>query len=352
RNLRGRARHRGSRAESGGKRPELEGRRHDRFPADAHRQNSRQSLLVTGMESQKPIVIPVDASKARPSVIPHGGIGGLLFWISVCVFLGISAFHFYGEFTVQDRKARALQGESELLRRENQKLHAVVDQLQTELSQTGSLLPLQQDLLGQSGAANGVGEPKQGETGSRMLTSSETLELQTLEERLNHAFAARVIAKEAAILQRGGGVVIVLDDRTLFPGAGLKVGSSGQTLLHEVVAALQALPESSEVRVTAFADPLPTAAGSRKAAMSNWEVSSLRASAVAKQLVEGEHLPAGQVSASCRGAQPRLADAPEAADAGLSAHRLEIGLILHPDARGDRGEARSEVGSSGRQGGR
>ncbi|WP_018290276.1 OmpA family protein [Verrucomicrobium sp. 3C] len=283
------------------------------------------------MESQKPNVILVDVPKGRPSVIPYGGMGGLLFWIAVCVFLGIGTFHFHGAFTVQDRKARALQGESELLRRENQKLHAVVDQLQTELGQTGSLLRLQQELIGQSAAGNGMDDSKKEEPRSQSLSPSETLELRTLEERLDKAFAARLNAKEAAILRREDRIVIVLDHRTLFPGAGLKIGTSGLTLLHEVAAGLQSLPESPEVRVTAFADPSPTTASSRQASLSNWEVSSLRASAVAKQLVEGEHLPAGQVIASCRGAQLPLVKGPGVSP-GPSAHRLEIWLILHPDA--------------------
>ncbi|MDD2675999.1 MAG: OmpA family protein [Methylacidiphilaceae bacterium] len=304
------------------------------------------------MESQKPAVVPVDAQKVRPSVIPHGGIGGLLFWIGVCVFLGIGTIHFYGEFTVRDREVRALKGDSELLRRENQKLHAVVDQLQTELSQTGSLLRLQQDLIGQSAAANGAGDSKKEEPRSRALSLSETLELRTLEERLDKAFAARVIAKEAAILRREDGVVIVLDDHLLFPGAGLKMGSSGLTLLHEVAAGLQPLPPSVEVRITAFADPSPTPAGARKGPVPNWEVSSLRASAVAKQLVEGEHLPAGKVIASCRGAQPPLEKARGVAP-GPAAHSLEIELLFNPDTRGDRREATSGAASSSeRQGGR
>ncbi|VVM05694.1 OmpA/MotB family protein [Methylacidimicrobium tartarophylax] len=304
------------------------------------------------MESQEPAVVPVDVQKVRPSVIPYGGIGGLLFWISVCVFLGISTIHFYGKFTVRDRDVRALQGDSELLRRENQKLHAVVDQLQTELSQTGSLLRLQQDLIGQSAATNGTGDSKREEPRSRTLSPSETLELRTLEERLDKAFAARTIAKEAAILRREDGIVIVLDDHTLFPGAGLKIGSSGLTLLHELAAGLKPLPPSVEVRITGFAEPSPTLAGARKTPLSNWEVSLLRASAVAKQLVEGEHLPAEKVIASCRGAQLPSAKTPGAA-AGPSAHPLEIELIFNPDTRGDQREAtRGGAGSSERQGGR
>ena len=300
------------------------------------------------MESQEPVVVPVDVHKVRPSVIPHGGIGGLLFWISVCIFLGISTIHFYGKFTVRDREVRALQGDSELLRRENQKLHAVVDQLQTELSQTGSLLRLQQDLIGQSAAANGAGDSKREEPRSRTLSPSETLELRTLEERLDKALAARAIAKESAILRREDGVVIVLDDHTLFPGAGLKIGSVGLTLLHELAAGLQPLAPSAEVRITAFADPSPTPASARKAPLSNWEVSLLRASAVAKQLVQGEHLPAERVTASCRGAQLSVAKAPGVA-AGPSAHPLEVELVFNPDAHGDQ---RGGDSSSERQGGR
>ncbi len=280
---------------------------------------------MTDMESKKPVVIPVDVPRARPSVVPHGGIGGLLFWISVSVFLGISTFHFYGHFTARDREARALQGDSELLRSENQKLRSVVDQLQTELSQTGSLLRLQQDLLGQTATANGAGESNKEKAQAR--TPSETLELRTLEERLDKVFAARVLAKEAAILPQETGVVIALDSRTLFPGAGLKIGGPGQALLREVAAGLQPLSGSFEVRIVAFAEPTPAAPGARKSSLSNWEISSLRSAAVAKALVDGEHLAAGQVVASCRGAEYRTAGG-AGANQGLSAHRLEIGLFL------------------------
>ncbi|QSR84321.1 hypothetical protein [Methylacidimicrobium sp. B4] len=313
---------------------------------------------MTDMESQKPVVIPVDVPKARPSVVPYGGIGGLLFWISVSVFLGISTFHFYDHFTARDREARALQGDSELLRSENQKLRSVVDQLQTELSQTGSLLRLQQDLLGQTAAVNGAGEAIQEKPRTR--TPSGTLELRTLEERLDKAFAARVLAKEAAILPQESGVVIALDYRVLFPGPGLKIGAPGQALLHEVAAGLQPLSGAVEVRIVGFVDPTPAAPlaqaapGARKNPMSNWGLSSLRSAAVARVLVDGEHLAAGRVTASCRGAENRAAAGVGSnPNPGLSAHRLEIGLFLteHPPGEGA-GDAGGSAGSSERQDGR
>lgn len=298
---------------------------------------------MTDTESQKPVVISVDVPKGRPGVVPYGGLGGLLFWISVCIFLGISTFHFYGSFTDRDREARALQGESELLRSENQKLRSVVDQLQTELSQTGSLLRLQQDLLGQAAAPNGSEESTKGKPRARTLSSSQALELRTLEERLEKAFAARVIAKEAVILPQENGVVVALDYRALFPGAGLKVGAPGQALLHEVAAGLQPLSGAFEVRIVAFADPAPAspaatsaaaAPGARKSPMSNWAVSALRSAAVARSLVDGEHLPVGRVVASCRGVDPGTAGVAEAGQ-GVSSHRLEIGLFFPENARGD-----------------
>lgn len=303
------------------------------------------------MKSHKPVVIPIDANNVRPSIVPHGGLGGLLFWISVCVFLGISTFYFYGHFADRDREARALQGDSELLRRENQKLHSVVDQLQTELGQTGSLLRVQQELLAQPGTGNGSGESKKEMPRDRAFSSSETLELRTLQERLDKVFAARMNAKEAVILPQESGVVIVLDDRALFQGTGLKIGSSGEALLHEVAIGLQPMLRSIEIRITAFADPPPTTPGVHKSPMSNWEVSSLRASAVAKSLVDVEHLPPGQVVASCRGAKQPL-EGDLRADRGLSAHRLEIGLFLTSDAEGVREAAGRAADSNGRQDGR
>ncbi len=278
------------------------------------------------MESTKSVVIPVDAHKVRPTVVPYGGIGGLLFWVSVCIFLGISTFHFYSYFTVRDREARALQGDSELLRRENQKLRSVVDQLQTELGQTGSLLRLQQELLGQSAAANGGQEAKKEPPRDPVLSPSERLDLRTLEERLDRALAAQVSAKEAAILPKENGVVIAIDSRALFPGAGLKVGSAGQMLLHEVAAGLQPLLGSVEVRVIAFATP-----ASEKNPRANWEVPSLRSAAVAKALVDGEHLPPKRVVASCRGAGQRSGEG-VGEDEKMSSRRLEIGLFLSADS--------------------
>lgn len=298
-------------------------------------------------ESQNPVVIPADPPpRTRPTVVPYGGIGGLLFWVSVSVFLGIGTFHFYRLFTVRDREARALQGDSELLRRENQKMRAVVDQLQTELSQTGTLLRLQQDLLSQAPAANGAGQKV--EEKGEALTPSQTLELRALEERLDKALAARISAKEASILPQERGVVIALDSRVLFPGAGPKIGAPGEALLHEVAAGLQPILGSAEVRIVAFADSAPAVPGARKNAAGNWEACSLRSAAVAKALVEVEHLPAGQVVASCRGAVP-VAESGSADNQGYSGRRLEIGIFLEKtpvtaEASPDRGPV------SGRQG--
>lgn len=287
---------------------------------------------MTEMERGKPVVIPVEGPKARPSVVPYGGIGGLLFWISVSIFLGISTFHFYGNFTDRDREARALRGDSELLRSENQKLRSVVDQLQTELSQTGSLLRLQQDLLGQSATANGARESGKEEPRARTLSPSEAIDLRTLEERLDKAFAAQVNANGAAIRPQENGVVIALDPRILFPGAGTKIGSLGQALLHEVAVGVQPLSGAIEVRIVAFADPAPAAPGARRSSSTGWEISSLRSASIAKALVEGEHLPAGQVIASCRGAEQRAT--PSGANPGLSAYRLEIGIFFVGKAHG------------------
>ncbi|MGD9896752.1 MAG: hypothetical protein AB7T14_06735 [Candidatus Methylacidiphilaceae bacterium] len=303
------------------------------------------------MKSQKPVVIPADVQKPRPSVVPHGGIGGLLFWISICVLLGIGTFYFYGQSTAWDREARALRGDSEVLRRENQKLHAVVDQLQSELSQTGSLLRIQQDLLGQSPVGTGAAEPKGEELRSRTLSAPEAADLRVLEERLDKTFAGRTSAKEAAIIPRQDGIVIALDYRIFFPGAGLKIGNPGLALLHEVAEILQPFLQSIEVRIMAFADPPTTPPGLRKSPMSNWELPLLRSSAVAKALVEGEHLPAGQVVASCRGAELYLANDPKG-EHRLSVHPLEIGLFFNEASHGEQREVRRAGTASERKDGR
>ncbi|MEB3283786.1 MAG: flagellar motor protein MotB [Candidatus Sericytochromatia bacterium] len=88
------------------------------------------------------------------------------------------------------------------------------------------------------------------------------------------------------------GMVVSLIDTSFFDSGSATLKPSGQKVLNKVAANFKGLP--NEIRIEGHTDSIPIRGGGRFA--SNWELSSARATAVARYLIDKVRLPAHRMS--------------------------------------------------------
>ncbi|WP_235277031.1 OmpA family protein [Methylacidiphilum kamchatkense] len=259
---------------------------------------------------QKPAVVPVKVQKKKQSVLPAGGLGAVFFWVSLSVFLGATAVYFYSQYISLEKTIRVLKEEDELLKQENQKQRAVVDQLQAELSQTGSLLKSQEELLEKTTQSLKAVESKKMEeaSGSTKDNSSLTKEL---ENRLKAAFSEEIQKGESTVMLQKNGVVVRFAKSALFAYGGIKLSTQGKVLLSKFLSVTKPFlvnSQDSKIEVCSFTDNDPPAQEVQDVYPTNWEISAIRSAAVIRALIQIGQLPEGIFSLAAGGETNPIAD--------------------------------------------
>ncbi len=141
-------------------------------------------------------------------------------------------------------------------------------------------------------------------------TDKEVLMLERQQEALNDEIARWALAGAVKMELLRSGLQIVLPNDVLFATGSANLKPDGQSLLKELVAALEDVPY--QIVVIGHTDNVPIGPGLAKRYPSNWELAGARASSVVRMMAE-EGIPPQQLLSISMGETRPLAanDTPE-----------------------------------------
>ncbi|QSR88368.1 OmpA family protein [Methylacidiphilum caldifontis] len=281
---------------------------------------------------QKPSIVSVKVQRKKQSVFPAGGIGAVFFWVSLSVFLGATAIYFYGQYISLEKTVRVLKEEDELLKQENNKQRAVVDQLQAELAQTGSLLRSQEELLEKTTQSLKAVESKKGE--EEAVSAKENFSIiNEIAQKLKMTFAEQIQQGESFIIEQPKSIIVRFNKSILFGYGGVKISNIGRTLLKKLITDIKPFLDHSKdlrIEVCSYTDNDPPALEVQNFYPTNWEISAIRSAAVIRTLIQLSQLPEDIFSLAAGGETKPIADnnVPEGKEKN---RRVEI--IIYPEIR-------------------
>jgi chemotaxis protein MotB len=113
-----------------------------------------------------------------------------------------------------------------------------------------------------------------------------------LSEKLETYATEKGLGDQIAVNMRAEGVAITLSNALLFPSGGVELPPEAQATLAKIAEMIRPLP--NDVRIEAHTDNLAT---NSPVYPTNWELSTARAAAVARYLIEKENIAGGRLSA-------------------------------------------------------
>jgi chemotaxis protein MotB len=224
-------------------------------------------------------------SKIAPFWMPRGGIGALVFWVGLCVFLGIGTIYFYVQFSQQKSQTRDLRDQEQLLFRENQKQRNELDRLQTELLEAGSLLRNREQILRQT--TESLQEvQKEKERQAALAPPDPEAPAKRLQLEAETLVKSTPVLNGVEVLREQNEVTLRVNNLHLFTPGESGVHEKGTLLLGALVPLLKEQPVTTEIQVQAHTDNTPPGAAQAAITPTNWEVSARRASAITRVLLK------------------------------------------------------------------
>lgn len=118
-------------------------------------------------------------------------------------------------------------------------------------------------------------------------------------EQLVRSLQAEIAAKDVALEQANARVTVAVVDRVLFPSGEARLTEDGERVVDKIGAALAGVSER-RILVEGHTDDVPIGAELRARFASNWELSTARATAVVKRLIDQAHIAPGRLQAMGR----------------------------------------------------
>jgi chemotaxis protein MotB len=131
-------------------------------------------------------------------------------------------------------------------------------------------------------------------SGELLDTDREVATLERQQEALEDEIARWALAGAVKMELLRSGLQIVLPNDVLFAGGSAELKPEGQSLLKELVGALEGVPY--QIVVIGHTDNVPIGSGLAKRYPSNWELAGARASGVVRMMV-AEGIPPQQLLA-------------------------------------------------------
>lgn len=148
-------------------------------------------------------------------------------------------------------------------------------------------------------------------------------ELRTLKDRLNRR------TYEVRSFRSGGQTITVLPADSLFEAASATLTPSGAERLRSIASRLQTTYPNRAIRVEGHADDTPLSETLQEQFPSNWELSSARAAAVVRHLIEYSPLDPGQFVAAGYGTARPVASNETAAGRRRN-RRVRVAVLPSP----------------------
>jgi chemotaxis protein MotB len=153
-------------------------------------------------------------------------------------------------------------------------------------------------------------------------------------DRLVRALQAEIAAKDVALERANARVTVAIVERVLFPSGQARLTSDGERVVDKLGAALAGVSDR-RILVEGHTDDMPIGPELRARFASNWELSTARATAVVKRLIDQANIPPGRLQATGRADTDPVAT--NETDEGRRLNRrIEI-ILLPPETGPDTG---------------
>jgi chemotaxis protein MotB len=167
----------------------------------------------------------------------------------------------------------------------------------------------------------------------RQAEAAAKAELEATYERLVSALESEIAARDVALERANARVTVTIVERVLFPSGQARLTSDGERVIDTLGAAL-AVVADRRILIEGHTDDVPIGSELRTRFASNWELSTARATAVVKRLIDRSSIPPGRLQAMGRADTDPLST--NETDEGRRLNRrIEIILLPLEDSRGD-----------------
>lgn len=223
----------------------------------------------------------------------YGGRGAWFFILPLFLLMTGGTFYFAHQFQDSDQQKIALLHQEELHTQEIQSLRAQVDKLQSELSEVGSIAQQKEDQLRQREATleSVKSANEQRETEAKIVAQKKELILLEYQKKLAQKLKVPLESKLVSTRREQTKLIVTIPNTTLFEAGSELLKEDSVSLLTILGAYLQELPGEAEARIASHHDTSPLQGTLAQKYPTIVELTTARATAVAKAMIKIAHLP-------------------------------------------------------------
>ena len=223
----------------------------------------------------------------------YGGRGAWFFILPLFLLMTGGTFYFAHQFQDSDQQKTALLHQEELHTQEIQGLRAQVDKLQSELSEVGSIAQQKEDQLRQKEATleSVKNANEQRETEAKIIAQKKELILLEYQKKLTQKLKGPLESKLVSSRREQSKLIVTIPNTTLFDAGSETLKAESAPLLTILGSYLQELPSEVEARIASHHDTTPLQGTLAQKYPTVLELTSARATSVAKAMIKISNLP-------------------------------------------------------------
>jgi len=223
----------------------------------------------------------------------YGGRGAWFFILPLFLLMTGGTFYFARQFQASDQQKTALLHQEELHTQEIQSLRAQVDKLQSELSEVGSIAQEKEAQLRQKEATleSVKNANEQRETEAKIVVQKKELILLEHQKKLAQKLKGFLESKLVSTHREQLKLIVTIPNGTLFDAGSEALKLDSAALLTVLGGYLQELPPEVEARIASHHDTTPLQGTLAQKYPTILELTTARATAVAKAMIKIANLP-------------------------------------------------------------
>jgi chemotaxis protein MotB len=233
----------------------------------------------------------------------------MIFFGALSLFFAATACYFFWQNRQNNLSARTLLDQEELLSQENRRLRSEVDRLQAEIAQVGDLLKTREEAIQQKQQKLEQAQTeKEGLAAEKQARENEQKAQKAAKEERERKLREAGRVPDVVMTKQDDRTTFTISTQALFKGFEPNLKEDGRNLLKKLLGNLKNELVDNELRVEAHSDNDPITGPAKERFPTNWDLSSSRAAAVVRFLVEQNAVPANRIVAVGHGDSRPLGD--------------------------------------------
>jgi outer membrane protein OmpA-like peptidoglycan-associated protein len=270
--------------------------------------------------------------------------GAVIFWGLISLFFAIAAGNFYWKNHENEINANVLRDQVLTLQEQRETLSSQKDELQSNINETETQLKTREEFLQDKETKLAEEESQIESMGRQTQTQSEQNQAQTAVVKKFNDTVRKLVKDDTDVVVRGGRPVLRVPSSIFFAFGETSLKPEGKAMLSQLAKSLNGQLDNFELRIETFADEAESdnAAGTPPAVppdpkakpvpkphdMTSWDLTGVRAAAIARYFQDQTSLPFQNVIVVPRGdSQPIVADGKEG---HARNRRIEITIAPQP----------------------